>query len=62
MFISIELQFDYKFKYNEAKTHNGGGPLREILTFLTGNFGQKNLPYGFFAPMSNLTKVPFWTN
>jgi hypothetical protein len=30
--------------------------------FLIGNFGKKTSPYGFFAPMSNLTKVPFWTS
>jgi hypothetical protein len=29
---------------------------------LIGNFGQKTPPYGFIAPMSNLTKVPFWTS
>jgi len=23
---------------------------------------KKHPPYGFFAPMSNLTKVPFWTS
>jgi hypothetical protein len=34
--------------------------LQEITIFLTNNFDQKNLPHGFFAPMSNLTKVPFW--
>jgi hypothetical protein len=36
--------------------------LQEITTFLTGNFNKKNPSYGFFAPMSNLTKVPFWTS
>jgi hypothetical protein len=36
--------------------------LQEITTFFTKNFGPKNPPYGFFAPMSNLTKVPLWTN
>jgi hypothetical protein len=36
--------------------------LQEITTFLTRNFGQKNPPYGFFSPMSNLTKMPFWTS
>jgi hypothetical protein len=35
---------------------------QEILIFLTRNFSEKNPPYGFFAPMSNLTKVPFWTS
>jgi hypothetical protein len=38
-------------------------PLTPFITrnpnFLIGNFGKKNPPYGFFAPMSNLTKVPF---
>jgi hypothetical protein len=33
---------------------------QKIMIFLIENFGQKNPPYGFFAPMSNLTKVPFW--
>jgi hypothetical protein len=36
--------------------------LQEITIFLTENFNQTNPPYGFFAPMSNLTKVPFWTS
>jgi hypothetical protein len=35
--------------------------MQEILAFLTENFDKKKPPYGFFAPMSNLTKVPFWT-
>jgi hypothetical protein len=36
--------------------------LQEIPAFFTKNFGPKNPPYGFFAPMFNLTKVPFWTS
>jgi hypothetical protein len=36
--------------------------LQKIMVFLTENFGLKKKPYGFLAPMSNLTKVPFWTN
>jgi len=40
--------------------HSGVCALQEILAFLTQNFSKKNPPYGFFAPMSNLTKVPFW--
>ncbi len=36
--------------------------LQEITTFFTMNFGQKNPPYDFFAPMFNLTKVTFWTS
>jgi len=32
------------------------------MVLLIGNFGQKNPPYGVFAPMSDLTKVPFWTS
>jgi hypothetical protein len=36
--------------------------LQEILAFLTGNFDKKIIPYDFFAPMSNLTKVWFWTS
>ncbi len=36
--------------------------LQEITIFLTKNFDQENPPYGFLAPMSNLTKVPFWTS
>jgi hypothetical protein len=35
--------------------------LQEITTFSTENFKYKKPPYDFFAPMSNLTKVPFWT-
>jgi len=35
--------------------------LQEILVFLIENFSKKP-PYGFFGPMSNLTKMPFWTN
>jgi hypothetical protein len=38
------------------------GTLQEIMTFFTKNFNKKNPLYGFFAPMSNLTKVPFWTS
>jgi hypothetical protein len=34
---------------------------QEILVFFIENFSKKN-PYGFFAPMSNLTKMPFWTS
>ncbi len=30
--------------------------------FFIEKFGQKNPPYGLFAPMSNLTKVPYWTS
>jgi len=29
--------------------------------FFTGNFGQKT-PHGFFVPMPNLTRMPFWTS
>jgi len=36
--------------------------LQEIMIFFIDNFGQKNLPHGFFAPMSNLTKMPLWTS
>jgi hypothetical protein len=36
--------------------------LQEIMAFMTENFGQKKPPYNLFAPMSNLTKMPFWTN
>jgi hypothetical protein len=32
------------------------------MAFWMKNFNKKNPPYGFFALMSNLTKVPFWTN
>jgi hypothetical protein len=32
------------------------------MVFLTENFGKKTPPYGFFAAMPNLTKVPFWTS
>ncbi len=39
----------------------GVSSLQEIQVVLTRNFSQKPPPYGFFAPMSNLTKVPFWT-
>jgi hypothetical protein len=35
--------------------------LQEIMGFLIGILVKKNPPYDFFAPMSNLTKVPFWT-
>jgi hypothetical protein len=41
---------------------NAIDPLQEITIFLTRNFGQKNLSYDFFAPMSNLIKVPFLTS
>jgi hypothetical protein len=33
--------------------------LKEIATFLIGNFGQKNPPNGFFILMSNLIKSHF---
>ncbi len=36
--------------------------LQEITICLIDNFGQKNLPHGFLAPMSNLTKMPLWTS
>jgi hypothetical protein len=36
--------------------------LQEIIVCFTRNFGQKTPPYGFFASMSNLTKMPFWTS
>jgi len=32
------------------------------LFFLLGILVKKFASYGFFAPMFNLTKVPFWTN
>ncbi len=37
-------------------------PLQEIIVFFIKNFNKKKPPYGFFAPMSNLTKMPFWTS
>jgi hypothetical protein len=37
-------------------------PLQEITIFLIGKFGQKYPSYDLFAPISNLTKVPFWTS
>jgi hypothetical protein len=37
-------------------------PLQKIMAFVIGNFSQKTLPYGFFAPISSMTKVPFWTS
>jgi hypothetical protein len=36
------------------------GSLQKIMTFLTRNFSRKNPSYGFFTPMSNLNKKPFW--
>jgi len=37
-------------------------PLQETTTFFIRDFSQKNLAYDFFAFMSNLTKLPFWTS
>jgi len=34
-------------------------PIQEIMLFCIMNFSQKNPPYGFFAPMYNLTKISF---
>jgi hypothetical protein len=34
--------------------------LQEIMVFFIRKFGQKNLPYCFFAPISNLTKMSLW--
>jgi len=34
-------------------------PLQEIMVFLIGNCSKNKPPYGFFAFMSNLTKVSF---
>ncbi len=62
MFISIELQFDYKFKYNGAKTHYERAHYKKFRLFWSGILVKKKSPYGFFAPMSNLTKVLFWTS
>jgi hypothetical protein len=39
---------------NKNTTRNHG--------FFDREFWLKKPPYGFFAPMSNLTKVPFWTS
>jgi hypothetical protein len=36
--------------------------LQEITASFTKNFNKKKPPYGFFALMSNLTKMPFWTS
>jgi hypothetical protein len=36
--------------------------LQEITIFCTMNFDLKKTPYGFFAAISNLTKVPFLTS
>ncbi len=57
IWLLLNFEFDFKnFHYNV------GLPLQEIPTFFTKSFGKNNPRYGFFAPMSNLTKMPFWTS